>query len=139
MGHPRLVLGALHERGRNPPEVGPRNLHAEVPASAGSAWVILSGVNLPAESREVLLGGTDGALAPARAPTEAPPKSKGGRIASAFWEGMLCDAWALIYQGDFEPKVQADVERALRDRATERGQDPGESTIRLRASRPFLA
>ncbi len=52
---------------------------------------------------------------------------------------MWCDLWALIYQGDFKPASQAEVERAMLNWAESKGQNLAEATARPKARKMFKA
>ncbi len=68
---------------------------------------------------------------PQHADTKAP--GKGGRPRGDFWEQMLVDVFKTVYDGDFKPKVQADIERAMMDWAIAREHETTITSVRPRA------
>jgi hypothetical protein len=66
-------------------------------------------------------------------PDEQQPAGKGGRPRGEFWEQMLVDTFKAVYDGDFKPKVQADLERSMMDWAISHGHDTSIASVRPRA------
>lgn len=67
-----------------------------------------------------------------------PPKSevkknKGGRPAAEHWDDMWAAMATLLYEGDLEPKRQADIEKAMMDWLESNGHSAADSTVRKRA------
>ena len=78
---------------------------------------------------------------PSRAAISLPDTSatskprKGGRPPSEFWDDMWAAIAASLYNGELQPKSQADVERAMTDWIEGGGFSAAVSTIRARARR----
>ena len=94
----------------------------------GLRWVTLNGVHFLRESLIALLPTSDAPPVPTTA-----AKNVGGRPPAAFSDEMMCAIWALIYQGDLQPKTQADVEKAMLDWTSERGHELGTTLARQKA------
>jgi hypothetical protein len=71
-------------------------------------------------------GNKQAAIAPA-------PTGAGGRPPASFSEEMISAIWALIYQGDFKPRSQAEIERKMLDWSAEREFSLSESSARSKA------
>lgn len=113
---------------------------SQEPTSVGQGWMRISGVHFLAESLTSLDPPSPGADASAGPISQSPGRpGPGGRIPQAWWDDMWCDVWALIYQGDFKPSSQADVERAMLTWAEAKGQSLAEATARPKARKLFQA
>jgi len=102
-------------------------------APKGRCSITLNGVYFAGSSLNSMLP------ASAIVDTTKPPKpnSSGGRPPAAFWDDLWCAVWGDIYRGDFTPKRQADVERAMLDWASANGHELSESAVKARARRLF--
>ena len=99
----------------------------------GLQYLTLHGVHFLKESL--------GALAPATMATSpsSVPKNKGGRPPAAFADDLMCAIFGLVHQGDFEPKNQAEVEKAMLDWALRNGHELGVTVAREKARKVFAA
>ena len=68
-----------------------------------------------------------------RSPTR--PEKKGGRPPAEFWDDMWAAIAVSLYSGDFQPKSQADVQRAMLEWIEANGHSVGDSTVKARARR----
>lgn len=73
-----------------------------------------------------------------RAPSKAAAsptvgKSRGGKPLAAHWDEMWATLAVMLYEGDLQPKTQADVERAMKDWLAQQGIDAGDTAVRARA------
>jgi hypothetical protein len=69
----------------------------------------------------------------------APSVPKGGRPKADWWDDLWVEICRQIYEGELIPKRQADIERAMLEWVTNRGEDVGATTIRPRASKLWKA
>lgn len=75
----------------------------------------------------------------------SPPKvesrirNSGGRPPAPFNDNLMCAIWALIYQGDFKPKRQKDIENAIKDWVIANGHDIGDTPARDKARKIWAA
>lgn len=60
---------------------------------------------------------------------------KGGRPPAEFWDDMWAAIAVSLYSGDFEPKSQADVQRAMLEWIEGNNHSVAESTVKSRARR----
>ncbi|WP_156472291.1 hypothetical protein [Sphingorhabdus sp. M41] len=60
-------------------------------------------------------------------------KNKGGRPAAEHWDEMWATIATLLYEGDLNPKRQADIEKAMMDWLESNGHSAADSTVRKRA------
>lgn len=60
-------------------------------------------------------------------------KNRGGRPPAEFWDDMWAEIAILIHLGDLNPRVQADIERAMTAWIEAAGHTAAPSTIRTRA------
>ena len=67
------------------------------------------------------------------------PVSGAGRPTKAFWEDAIIAVFKRVYDGDLHPKRLADVERALSDWLILNNHDAGETAVRERARRIWIA
>ena len=65
----------------------------------------------------------------------APPTNCGGKPLAEHWDGMWAAIAVMLYTGDLQPKTQADIERAMKDRLAESGRDVADSAVRTRAQK----
>jgi hypothetical protein len=65
----------------------------------------------------------------------APIKASAGRLPAAFGDEMICAIWGQIYRGDFNPRVQSEVLRALLDWASTKGHSLGDTVAKEKAKR----
>lgn len=87
----------------------------------------------------------DASLAGDSARTSTPPRlidmdslpNKGGRPRAEFWDDMLLAVAKSIYDGDFKPRNQADVTRAMQDWIADHGYEGGLTQIKAMASKAF--
>ena len=72
---------------------------------------------------------------PAAALVPAPivTKSRGGKPLAAHWDEMWAAVAVMLYEGDLQPKTQADIERTMKDWLAARDLDGGDSAVRTRA------
>lgn len=70
--------------------------------------------------------------------TSSPTKGAKGRPPKAFWDDLWCAVWGSVYRGDFEPKSQGEIERAMLDWISEHDHEAAESTVKP-AARKMLA
>lgn len=106
----------------------------------GECSATLTGVYFLAESLQVLPPPIEPAAKTEELPTEAPSQlNPGGRPPREWWDDMWCAVWGQIYRGDFEPKTQAAVEKAMHDWAAAHGHEPAVSTIRPKARKLIAA
>jgi hypothetical protein len=71
------------------------------------------------------------------APTS--PKNKGGRPQKAFWEDLWVEIARQLFLGDLKPERQADIEKAMLDFVSARGEEVGETTVRDSAKKLWKA
>ena len=100
----------------------------------GTQYITLTGVFFGKASVEALADQAEPELAPSSTGTVA---SKGGRPRKEWWDDFWCGVWGQIVHGEVTPKTQADVERAMLDWVSDRGETVAESTIRPMARRLF--
>lgn len=98
------------------------------------SWITLTGVFFLAESLNVLLP-----LSDQKAPATATTLSPTGRPPKGFWDDLWCDIWAKVFRGDFQPKRQSDIERAMLDWASAKNHKLSESTVKPLARKMFAA
>ena len=67
------------------------------------------------------------------------PKNKGGRPPAAFTDDLMCAIFGLIHQGDFQPKNQAEIEKAMLDWAVRNDHELGVTLAREKARKVFSA
>lgn len=103
-------------------------------APEGRCWITLTGVFFLTESLDVLLPHSGQASA-----TEAPAPNPGGRPRKEFWDDLWCAVWSKAFFGDFKPKRQSEIERAMLDWAIANGHDVSESTVKPLARKMFAA
>ena len=60
-------------------------------------------------------------------------KNKGGRPAAEHWDDMWVAIAMQLYEGDLQPKRQADIEKAMMDCLADAGHSAADSTVRKRA------
>jgi hypothetical protein len=60
-------------------------------------------------------------------------KPSGGRPPKPFWDELWASVAAALYNGDLDPKRQADVEKAMLNWAANNGHEIGEATVRRAA------
>lgn len=65
--------------------------------------------------------------------------SKGGRPPASYWDDLWSAMATQLYEGDLQPKRQADIEKAMQDWASANGHEPAVSTIRDRARKLWLS
>ena len=65
--------------------------------------------------------------------TEPAKRSPGGRPPKPFWDQLWASIGASLYNGDLQPKRQADIENAMHDWLTFHGENAGETTVRAKA------
>lgn len=75
------------------------------------------------------------APAPKEAAATLMATKKGGRPPAEFWDDMWAEIAVSLYNGDLDPKTQADVERAMATWIDANGHSAADSTIRGRARR----
>lgn len=61
------------------------------------------------------------------------PKNKGGRPLADHWDEMWAEIAVKLWNGDWEPKTQADVEREMHEWLAAHDLDAGDTTVRARA------
>lgn len=69
---------------------------------------------------------------------QTPPskvKKKGGRPPAEFWDDMWAAIAVSLYSGDFQPKSQADVQRAMLEWIETNDHTAADSTVKSRARR----
>jgi len=99
----------------------------------GLGYITLHGVHFLKESLSALLPATVATAA------NLEPKNKGGRPPAAFADDLMCVIWGLIHQGDFRPKNQADIERAMLDWTERNGHELGSTAARGKARKVYAA
>jgi hypothetical protein len=105
--------------------------HGDGKAPEGSGEIVLTGVYFLAQT-------LPNAPRPAADAMESQAAKAGkGRPAKGFWDDLWCGVWGSIYHGDFDPKTQAEIERAMHDWISEHGHDASESSVRSRARKMF--
>jgi hypothetical protein len=100
----------------------------------GLAHVELTGLHFHSASLELLF--------PAKHATPnaaTVPKNVGGRLPAAFADDLMCQIWALLFQGDFKPTRSADIQRAMQDWASENGHLLGDTVAKEKARKVFAA
>lgn len=100
---------------------------------SGLRYFTLQGVHFLKDSLSVLLPAT------IATPVRSVSKNKGGRPPAAFADDLMCAIWGLIYQGDLEPKNQAEIERAMLDWALANDHELGATVARGKAQKVFAA
>lgn len=101
----------------------------------GERHYTLDGVHFLRESLDALLPAPNQTMmAPAPA---SESRIKGGRPPAAFADNLMCAIWGLIYQGDLNPKTQAEVERAILDWASLNNHEIGVTAARGKARKIF--
>jgi hypothetical protein len=70
--------------------------------------------------------------------TEAVKKHPGGRPTAEFWDDMWASIATSLYAGDLQPRVQADIERAMAELIEQAGNSAADSTIRKRARKLWI-
>ena len=86
--------------------------------------------------------GIETLIAPAVANRDAQPPTPthpGGRPPAEWWDDLWVEICRQLYEGDLQPKKQADIERAMMDWASKRGHQPSEGSIRPRARKLWTA
>ena len=95
----------------------------------GHVWITLTGV--------YFYGPSIDALRPGSGETKSVETSGGpgnpGRPPAEFWDDLLCAIWGDIYRGDFKPKNQADVTKAMLDWASSKDHELSETSAKSRA------
>lgn len=74
------------------------------------------------------------------APT--PPESlsgKAGRLPAEWWDDLWVEMCRGLYVGDIKPQKQADIEKAMNDWITSKGESAATSTVRSRARKLWQA
>lgn len=66
-------------------------------------------------------------------------RNKGGAPRKEWWDDFWIATCGKIYEGDFKPKSQADLERAMLDWASTNGHDMSESSAKTAARKLFKA
>jgi hypothetical protein len=61
------------------------------------------------------------------------PKNPGGKPLAAHWDEMWSSIAVMLFNGDLQPKTQADVENAMKDWFGGRDFDIGDTAVRARA------
>ena len=89
----------------------------------------LSGVHFLRASIEAML--------PQAALPKQPIRVSGGRPAASFWDDLWCAIWGEIYRGNFHPKRQADVEKAMLEWASNNDEHLSETAAKSRARKLF--
>jgi hypothetical protein len=73
-------------------------------------------------------------------PTPPPPgPAVGGRPPADWWDDLWIEICRQLYAGDLKPTKQADIESAMLQWLSNRGQTPSTSTIRARARKLWTA
>jgi hypothetical protein len=98
-------------------------------APNGRCAITLTGVHFSSSALRDLASPTKSNL-----PTPTPP-NKGGRPPKEWWDDLWCAMWGEVYRGDFKPKSQADIERAMMDWVLARDESVSESTLKPLARR----
>jgi hypothetical protein len=60
-------------------------------------------------------------------------KSSGGRPPKSFWDRLWASIAVQMFNGDFKPDKQADIEKAMHDWLARNSEDAGETAVRARA------
>lgn len=102
-------------------------------APNGLRYLTLQGVHFFKDSLSALLPAAFGGTAP------PVPKNKGGRPPAAFADDLMCAIFGLVHQGDFDPKNQTDVEKAMLDWAVQNDHELGPTVAREKARKVFAA
>lgn len=81
--------------------------------------------------------GVSSAISPGRSQPLPPIRAekKGGRPPAEFWDDMWAAIAVSLYSGDFEPKSQADVQRAMLEWIEANEHSAADSTVKSRARR----
>lgn len=101
----------------------------------GTRYITLTGVFFGRASVEALADQPESKPTP---PSVGSSPNKGGRPRKEWWDEFWCGVWGQIVHGEFTPKTQADVERAMLDWVSDRGESVAESTIRPMARKLFV-
>ena len=98
----------------------------------GRYSITLSGVHFAASALGDLISPS------AEVAAAGAPQNKGGRPPKEWWDDLWCAVWGDVYRGDFKPRSQAEIERAMLDWAAAREESVSESTVKPLARKMFI-
>ena len=98
----------------------------------GRFYITLTGIHFSLPALRDLVSATPGQAAAQAA------QNKGGRPPKEWWDDLWCAVWGQIYRGDFKPKSQAEIERAMMDWVLAREESVSESTLKPLARKMFI-
>jgi hypothetical protein len=76
--------------------------------------------------------------APLQSPPVSSPKNPGGKPLAAHWDDMWSSIAVQLWQGDLQPKTQADISNAMLEWFSLAGIEIGETAVRARARQLWL-